>query len=271
MPELPEVETTRRGLEARLIGETVLGVQVREPRLRWRVDEAMARELSGQRIVSIDRRGKYLLMRAEAGTLILHLGMSGNLQIASVSYPLHRHDHIIWNFRNALSVRFRDHRRFGAAVWVREDPFEHALLRELGPEPLGNCFHGGVLFQRSRNRRVPVKSFLMDGRIVAGVGNIYSNEALYRAGIHPSRAAGRIARKRYDLLVEQLRAVLRESIDRGGTSFRDFVGSDGERGSFVQHLDVYGRGGQPCRQCLTKLKNRVVGQRSSVYCPRCQR
>ena len=271
MPALPEVETTRRGLDARLLGQTVRAVKVRNPHLRWRVEDAMSRELPGQRIVSVDRRAKYLLLRTDAGTLILHLGMSGSLQVVPPSRPFHRHDHIVWDFSNDLSVRFRDHRRFGAAIWTRDDPFAHKLLSALGPEPLSNAFAGGVLYERSRGRRATVKAFLMDGRVVAGIGNIYANEALFRAGIHPARAAGRIARGRYDRLADHIRTVLRESIDRGGTTLRDFVGSDGDPGHFIAHLDVYGRMGQPCRRCGEVLKLRVIAQRSTVYCRRCQR
>lgn len=271
MPELPEVETTRRGLDAHLRGQTVRAVEVRDRRLRWPVDEAMARELPGQRIVSVDRRAKYLLLRAKDGTLIVHLGMSGSLQVVRPPHPLHRHDHIVWDFANGLSVRYRDHRRFGAALWTRENPLAHPLLRSLGPEPLGNAFHGGVLYERSRGRRAPVKAFVMDARVVVGVGNIYASEALYRAGIHPLRPAGRISRVRYELLAESLRNVLRESIDRGGTTLRDFVGSDGAPGYFVEHLDVYGRSSEPCRRCGTALKHRKIAQRSTVYCPSCQR
>ena len=270
MPELPEVETTCRGLSSHILGRAVKRVEVRNPNLRWPVSPEMAAELPGRCVLSLERRAKYLIIRLQGGALILHLGMSGSIQVLPGDAAVHRHDHVLWHFGNDLSVRFRDHRRFGAVFWTTTDPLEHPLLKDLGPEPLSNSFDGTHLFVRSRGRRVTVKAFIMDARTVAGIGNIYAAESLHRAGIHPARAAGRISRVRYDTLVAHLQDVLRASIDRGGTTLRDYVSSDGGRGHFVDHLDVYGRAEQPCRRCGATLRSRVIAQRSTVYCPNCQ-
>lgn len=275
MPELPEVETTRRGLAATLEGSRIERVDVHEPRFRWPIDPKLATYIGGQRIVHIGRRAKYLLLQLERGNVIVHLGMSGSLQMHPPDTPRHHHEHVVWTLsptsKTAISLRLRDHRRFGAVIWSADDPLEHPLLSKLGPEPLGNSFTGEVLFHASRGRRASVKAFIMDARIVAGVGNIYATEALFRARIHPSRAAGRISASRYDALAGHIRDILTESIERGGTTLRDFAGSDGSRGYFVDHLDAYGRAGEPCTACSTILKNRVIAQRSTVFCPSCQR
>jgi formamidopyrimidine-DNA glycosylase len=275
MPELPEVETAARGLRERLVGRTITGVDVRDHRLRWPVDAELGQILADQRVITVWRRAKYLLVGCENGSLIIHLGMSGSLQVVTPPTQLHRHDHVVWAFADpgkpTLSLRLRDHRRFGAVLWTTDDPLLHPLLRKLGPEPLGNQFGGDTLYDKARGKRISVKAFLMDARVVAGIGNIYATEALYRARIHPSRPAGRIALKRFDTLAAKVRDVLQESIGRGGTTLRDFTGSDGSPGYFVQDLAVYGRAGLPCRQCGMALKGRVIAQRSTVFCGSCQR
>lgn len=272
MPELPEVETTRRGIAPHLTGRQVQAVIVREPRLRWPVDPALARELTGRAIASVRRRGKYLLLGTDGGTLILHLGMSGSLRILPADTAPGKHDHLDIVLDDGRCLRLRDPRRFGAAFWTREDPERHARLRGLGPEPLDpERFHGDYLYAASRGRRQAVKTFLMDSRVVVGVGNIYANEALFVAGIRPTVAAGRISRQRYLRLADAITEVLARAIEAGGTTLRDFLDSEGKPGYFRQQLLVYGRGGEPCSQCGTTLSEVRLGQRATTYCSRCQR
>lgn len=270
MPELPEVETTRRGVAPHLEGRRVSAVEVREPRLRWPVSPAIARDLPGQAIRSVSRRAKFLLIGTPIGHLILHLGMSGSLRIVSNNVPPEKHDHLDIVMESGRCLRLRDPRRFGAALWTTGDPLEHPLLKSLGPEPLGHAFNGQWLHRLSRGRRVAVKSFLMNSQVVAGVGNIYASEALFLAGVHPTRAAGRISLARYERLVTSVRRVLEDAITAGGTTLRDFVDTEGNPGYFARKLHVYGRRGDSCDNCGTAILSRVVGQRSTFYCPRCQ-
>jgi len=271
MPELPEVETTRRGIAPFLEGHQVRAVVVREPRLRWPIPAALARDLPGQPIRSVSRRAKFLLLESPIGHLILHLGMSGSLRVVSYNVPPEKHDHLDVVMEDGRCLRLRDPRRFGAALWTTEDPFEHPLLRNIGPEPLGSAFNAEWLHTLSRGRRVAVKSFLMNSHIVAGVGNIYASEALFIAGIHPMRSAGRISLLRYERLVDAVREVLEDAITAGGTTLRDFVDTDGNPGYFSRKLRVYGRQNEPCDNCGAPIRSRVIGQRSTFYCPRCQR
>jgi len=271
VPELPEVETTRRGIAPLLRGRRVLAVDVREPRLRWPVPAALARDLPGQPLGTVSRRAKFLLLESPVGHLILHLGMSGSLRIVSSDLAPEKHDHLDVVMDDGHCLRFRDPRRFGAALWTTDDPLEHALLRNLGPEPLEGDFNAECLHRLSRRRRIAVKSFLMNSRVVAGVGNIYASEALFLAGIHPGRSAGRISLQRYQRLVDAVRNVLRDSITAGGTTLRDFVDSSGNPGYFSQRLRVYGRANEACEQCGSLVRSRVIGQRSTFYCSRCQR
>ncbi len=271
MPELPEVETTRRGIEPHLRGRTIAAVTVRQPKLRWPVPADLSARLVGQRIGRVERRAKYLLLPFPAGTLVLHLGMSGSLRIVEADEPPMAHDHLDIALDSGRALRLTDPRRFGAALWVDGEPFAHPLLSALGPEPLSEAFDGAYLFERSRGRAAPVKTFLMDGHVVVGVGNIYANEALFAAGIRPDRAAGRIARERYDRLAADVKRILAHAIERGGTTLRDFVGGDGKPGYFQQELSAYGRGGEPCKVCRTVLTEVRLGQRSTVYCRVCQR
>jgi formamidopyrimidine-DNA glycosylase len=270
MPELPEVETTRRGVEPYSSGQEIERLEVREPRLRWPVPEDLPARLAGQTITAVERRGKYLLFRVSTGTLLVHLGMSGSLRVVLSGDPVGRHDHIDLCLGDGHRLRFNDPRRFGCFLWL--DPGErHPLLAHLGPEPLSTEFDGTLLYRRSRGRRGPVKNFIMDGKVVVGVGNIYANEALFLAGIDPRRAAGRISRARYQRLADTIKQVLTYAIEQGGTTLRDFVGGDGKPGYFAQQLAVYGRGGEPCVRCGTPLREARLGQRASVYCVACQR
>lgn len=271
MPELPEVETTRRGIAPVLTGRRVTAVRVRQPRLRRPVPASLARELPGQRIEAVMRRGKYLLLQTPAGVVIAHLGMSGSLRILARDAPPGPHDHVDIVFEGGVVLRLRDPRRFGLVLWTRGDPLRHALLRDLGPEPLDEAFGGAYLTARSRGRRAPVKAFLMDARTVVGVGNIYANEALACAGIHPLRAAGRISAGRYERLAACIREVLRAAIEAGGTTLRDFRDGSGRPGYFAVSLGVYGRTGEPCPRCGAPIRCVRQGQRSTWYCPRCQR
>jgi formamidopyrimidine-DNA glycosylase len=275
MPELPEVETVRRGIEPHVVGRTIERVWVREPRLRWPVPRDFADSLSGRRIAAAGRRAKYLVLTLEDGDrLLIHLGMSGRLFVLEPDHPLVRHDHVDFLLHGGSApprlLRFHDPRRFGAVLlWPRSAP-GHVLLDGLGPEPFDAAFNGDYLYQRSRGRSAPLKNFIMDGRIVVGAGNIYAAEALFRAGLRPGRAAGRVGREQYRRLAEAIREVLGEAIRLGGTTVRDFAGADGASGYFQQALFVYGRENQPCRRCGSSIRRRVIGARSSFYCPRCQ-
>lgn len=271
MPELPEVETTRRGIEPHLIGRAVERLVVRQPRLRWPIPADLGARLAGRAIERVERRAKYLLVPFAHGTLIMHLGMSGSLRLVPAGQPAGKHDHVDIELSSGQALRYHDPRRFGAMLWQGADEPPHALLAGLGPEPLTDAFDGDYLFERSRRRDAPIKAFLMDGRIVVGVGNIYANEALFAAGIRPDRAAGRVSRERYGLLAAEVKHVLARSIEQGGTTLRDFVGGDGKPGYFRQQLMVYGRGGEACHRCAKPLVEVRLGQRSTVYCTRCQR
>ena len=270
MPELPEVETTRRGIAPYLEGQRVERVIVRERRLRWPIPEDLDVRLSGQRIVSVERRAKYLLLGAEAGTLISHLGMSGSLRLVESGTPASRHEHVDIELASGMALRYTDPRRFGAMLWSLA-PLEHELLRNLGPEPLTDAFAGQRLFELSRGRSMAVKPFIMDNAVVVGVGNIYASEALFAAGIDPRKPAGSISKARYLRLAEEIKRILAIAIERGGTTLRDFVGGDGQPGYFQQELFVYGRGGEFIKDSGSTLRDVRLGQRASVYCPRCQR
>lgn len=269
MPELPEVETTCRGIAPHITGKRVTRVIVRNPNLRWPVSARLDKELSGQTINSVARRAKYLLLQADAGTAILHLGMSGSLRLVKATTPVEKHDHVDIVF-NKLALRLTDPRRFGSLHWTRRSPEQHRLISNLGCEPLGGEFSGDYLYQCSRGRKVAIKQFIMNSHIVVGIGNIYASEALYMAGIYPKRAAGKISRKKYQLLTEVVREVLQDSIAQGGTTLRDFVNGDGKPGYFKQQLNVYGKAGTPCVSCRVPIREIRQGQRSTFYCPKCQ-
>ena len=270
MPELPEVETVRRGLSLHLINRYIRKAIVRQKRLRCRVPERLEKKIKGQCIKAIERRAKYLLIRLESGCLIYHLGMSGSLRILDKAYAAGPHDHIDICMDDHRVLRFCDPRKFGLVLWTRKDPLQHKLLRNLGPEPLGADFSDKYLYQLSRGRKLAIKSFLMDSSVVVGIGNIYANEALFKARVHPARAAGRIAYTRYESITEAIRVTLKSAIRKGGTTLRNFVAEDGRPGYFKQALGVYQRAGEACPLCRTPIRQSRIAQRSTFYCPRCQ-
>ncbi|MDR3414839.1 MAG: bifunctional DNA-formamidopyrimidine glycosylase/DNA-(apurinic or apyrimidinic site) lyase [Nevskia sp.] len=271
MPELPEVETVRRGVEPHVVGRTIREAVVRDARLRWPVPAGFADYVRGKRIRGVARRGKYLIFDLGGDRVIVHLGMTGRLLLLDAKEPLKRHDHVDLVLSGKLLLRFNDPRRFGAVLPWPEAEKEHVLLAGMGPEPLSDDFSGEYLYQRSRGRSAAVKLFIMDGGIVVGVGNIYASEALFRAGIRPAKAAGRVSRVQYDKLAQAIRDVLNFAIAHGGTTLRDYRGSDGNAGYFQQELMVYGREGQACKVCGTPIRRVVLGQRSTYYCHTCQK
>ncbi|HTE43089.1 MAG TPA: bifunctional DNA-formamidopyrimidine glycosylase/DNA-(apurinic or apyrimidinic site) lyase [Steroidobacteraceae bacterium] len=270
MPELPEVETTRRGIAAAMTGDCIAAVVVREPRLRWRLPGEFAAQLRGQSIRAVRRRAKYLLIDLERGCLIVHLGMSGSLRVLPAMTIALKHDHVDLILNSGACLRFNDPRRFGSMHYTTEAPEQHALLRKLAPEPLENDFNAAYLAAKAKRRKVAMKQFVMNGNLVVGVGNIYASEALFRAGIRPSRRAGRVKKAEFAKLVKAIKTVLSAAIRSGGTTLRDYVNAEGTPGYFRQKLFVYDRKGQPCRKCGTAIRQIAQGQRSTYYCPTCQ-
>ena len=274
MPELPEVEITRSGIEPYLVGSTITGVRLSGRKLRWPFPRDLAKRITGQRIARVARRGKYILIdcggRGRSGCLILHLGMSGSLRIMDSETQPQRHDHFDL-LLGAKLMRLRDPRRFGSVLWEGGDVTRHPLLAGLGAEPLEDSFTGAVLHAATRTRKAAVKLVLMNASIVVGVGNIYANESLFRAGINPRTAAGRLSLARYDALTAAIKSTLKQALAAGGSSLRDFVHSDGTSGYFQQEYFVYGRAGLPCRNCGTTIRQLRQGQRSTFYCPVCQK
>ena len=269
MPELPEVETTLRGIETHILNKKILSINVRQPSLRWAVPvDLLINKLTNKRFSGIKRRGKYLLLECSNEFLIIHLGMSGSLRITKYG-DIKKHDHIDLVFEDNSVLRYCDPRRFGCFLWTN-DPNNHFLLKNLGPEPLGNKFNGEYLFETSRKRKTPVKNFIMNSKVVVGVGNIYANEALFKAKIRPARQAGKISLNQYESLSIEIVSVLRKSINKGGTTLRDFVGGNNKPGYFKNELMVYGRAGKTCKNCSSLLKEIRLSQRASVYCPHCQ-
>jgi formamidopyrimidine-DNA glycosylase len=271
MPELPEVETTRRGLAPLLLDQRVLKAIVRNSALRLPVPADLPRRLAGATIKTVDRRGKYLLIGCDRGTLIIHLGMSGRLWVIRQGAPVQAHDHFDLVLQNGTVVRFRDPRRFGLVVWCKTDPLRHALLASMGPEPFSDAFDGAWLHAATRTRSTVIKLVLMDSHVVAGVGNIYANEALFRAGIHPGLRASRMSRARCAALVSSIRETLDAALRAGGSSLRDYVGSHGEAGYFQNEFLVYARSGEGCLRCGATVREMRQGQRSTFYCPACQK
>lgn len=270
MPELPEVETTCRGIAPHIEGKKVSKVLVRERRLRWPISEDLEESLEGRNIIKVRRRGKYLLLYSKNGCLMIHLGMSGSLRIVNHHEAVKKHDHFDIVFSRHIILRYHDPRRFGCALWIQGDPNLHPLLSKLGPEPLEDIFDAEHLYLISRKRTAAIKTFIMDSHVVVGVGNIYANEALFMAGIDPRRKAGTVSRARFEVLVQSIKTILNKAIAVGGTTLKDFVGGDGKPGYFSQSLLVYGRAGEPCTQCKKSLKEIRIGQRSTVFCSRCQ-
>lgn len=269
MPELPEVEVTRMGIEPHIKNRQVREVIIRNGRLRWPVPEQV-QEMVGQAVVKVERRAKYLLLKTPVGTAILHLGMSGKLCVIPADTPVQKHDHIDVVFDNDMVLRFNDPRRFGAMLWAEGDS-AHSVLEHLGPEPFDEAFNAAYLYQLSRGKQSAIKQFIMDNKVVVGVGNIYANESLFKAGIHPKRAAGNIGKKRFEALVPIIIDTLRRAIEQGGTTLKDFAQADGKPGYFAQELLVYGRKGEPCVKCGDQLKEIKLGQRSTVFCSHCQK
>ena len=271
MPELPEVETTRRGLAPHLVNQRIRTALVRNRSLRLPVPRNLAKKLAGATIRNVERRGKYLLIDCGSGTLIIHLGMSGRLWLVEQSAPVMKHDHFDLVLENGRVVRLRDPRRFGLVLWQDRNAREHVLLASIGPEPLSKDFGGQWLYDITRTRSAAIKNVLMDSHVVAGVGNIYASEALFRARMNPKLPARRIGLARYKVLAEKIRETLEAAIASGGSTLRDYVGGDGQAGYFQDEHLVYGRGGEPCRVCGTKIRELRQGQRSTFYCPVCQR
>ena len=269
MPELPEVETTLRGIQPHVLNKKIVNINVRQPSLRWAIPvEILLNKLINKEFSGIKRRGKYILLESTQEFLIIHLGMSGSLRITGYG-DIKKHDHVDIVFEDESILRYCDPRRFGCFLWT-DDPSNHFLLKNLGPEPLGNKFNGQYLFDVSRKKKTPVKNFIMNSKVVVGVGNIYANEALFKAGIRPTKKAGKVTLKRYEVLSLEIVSILRKSIKKGGTTLRDFVNSNNKPGYFKNELMVYGRRGKTCKNCSTYLKEIRLSQRSSVYCPKCQ-
>ena len=271
MPELPEVETTRRGLAPHLQGQRVAAVIVRNRALRWPVPRDLAAKVAGRTVRAVERRGKYLMIDCGTGWIILHLGMSGSLQVVPQSIPAGKHDHFDLVLASGMVARLTDPRRFGAVLWASDDPLRHPLLARLAPEPLGAEFDAKWLHTHTRGRSASIKTMVMNSHVVVGVGNIYASESLFHAGIHPSLAAGRLSLTRCANLVLAIKKTLSSAIDAGGSSLRNYVGAEGRPGTFQQTCFVYGRQGEPCRRCGTAIRALRHGQRSTFFCPTCQR
>jgi formamidopyrimidine-DNA glycosylase len=269
MPELPEVEVSRLGIQPHLVQQTISHIIVRDDRLRWPVPDTI-KNIKNAPILGVDRRAKYLLIQLPEGNIVLHLGMSGALRVIDADTPIKKHDHIDIVLTNGQCLRLNDPRRFGACLWQAKDEALD-LLTHLGPEPLTDDFDNKRLFEMSRGRQAAVKTFIMDNRVVVGVGNIYANEALFLAGIDPRRAAGRVSKERYERLTKYIKHVLAKAIEQGGTTLKDFSNVDGSPGYFKQHLRVYGRAGEECETCGTLVKSVTLGQRNTFYCPKCQK
>jgi formamidopyrimidine-DNA glycosylase len=271
MPELPEVETTRRGVDKHVVGRHIVALALHEPRLRWKVDDTITSTVAGQRILRTGRRAKYLLLELESGTLLVHLGMSGSLRVLPAETPRTLHDHFDLRLDSGMTLRFNDPRRFGSLHYTSADPNEHPLLVRLAPEPFDAAFNAEYLWRITRRRRVAIKQLLMNSTLVVGVGNIYASEALFRARVKPRRQARTLTRKEVAKLVRAVRDVLNLAIRVGGTTLRDYVGADGNPGYFRQKLYVYERKARPCRVCATPIRQITQGHRSTYYCPSCQK
>lgn len=271
MPELPEVETTRRGISPHIENNIITHVIVRNRSMRWPIPFGLNTKLKNQKIVSVSRRAKYLLIKTDVGSLILHLGMSGSLRILPKTAPIEKHDHFELQFKDGNCLRLRDPRRFGAVLWSKDDPLNHKLLIKLGPEPLDKEFNAELLFEKSRKRKTSIKQFIMDSKIVVGVGNIYASESLFLAGIHPKRLAGKITKKNALYLTIAIKKILKQAIKQGGTTLKDFKSSDGKPGYFQQKLKVYDRKNEACINCKKPIKQITLGQRSTFYCTHCQK
>lgn len=273
MPELPEVETTRRGIAPKTDQQIIKQFIIRNPNLRWPVDLSLPTKLAGQKIHSVGRRGKYLLLQTDIGTLLIHLGMSGTLRVVPENTAVQKHDHVDLVLQNGFALRLNDPRRFGSVIWhdiAEGDLNQHKLLSQLGPEPLDEAFNGDYLFNKSRNRKMIVKSFIMNSHIVVGAGNIYANESLFLSGIHPEKLAGKLTKKQCRLLAENIKTVIAAAIQQGGTTLKDFLSPDGKPGYFKQELNVYDQAGKPCKNCGALIERKVLNQRAAYFCKQCQ-
>ena len=271
MPELPEVETTRSGIEPHILNKKIKDVVIRQHKLRWPIPKNLASKITQLKLTQVARRGKYLLLRfSNTGTVIIHLGMSGSLRICSASSPIEKHDHIDFIFSNKKILRFTDPRKFGCVLWTKQEPEKHKLLSKLGPEPLEDIFNTEYLYAQSRKRSCSIKTFIMNSQIVVGVGNIYASESLFMAGINPARKAGSISKARCEKLVIAIKKILEAAIKQGGTTLRDFTRENGQPGYFAQQLQVYGRTNEPCPVCDKPVKQISQQNRSTFYCTRCQ-
>ncbi|MGR5520788.1 bifunctional DNA-formamidopyrimidine glycosylase/DNA-(apurinic or apyrimidinic site) lyase [Vibrio sp. PNB22_4_2] len=268
MPELPEVEVSRMGISPHLVGQTIKAFVFRTPKLRWEIPQEL-KQLEGQVIRHIRRRAKYLLIETEQGTAIVHLGMSGSLRVLDADFPAAKHDHVDLKLMNGKILRYNDPRRFGAWLWCAPNE-SHAVLAHMGPEPLTEEFNEDYIAEKAKGKRVAVKQFIMDNKIVVGVGNIYANESLFKSRIHPTRPAGKLTRKEWQLLVENIKATLEIAIQQGGTTLKDFAQADGKPGYFAQELLVYGKAGEPCPECGETLQEQKIGQRNTFFCDKCQ-
>lgn len=271
MPELPEVETTLRGIGPHIKNQRVSRVIIRQAKLRWPIPADLGQLIEQANLHTLSRRAKYLLLHFDTGTLLIHLGMSGSLRIIDNNTPVAKHDHFDIFFAHNKGIRLTDPRRFGAVLWLGNDPASHPLLSKLGPEPLGTDLTAEYLYQKAQGKKVSIKQFLMNQNVVTGIGNIYCTEVLYYAGISPVRAAGNISLKRYQILVQKIQETLSRAIEQGGTTLRDFVDSDGKPGYFKQELSAYGRSGLPCNQCQHTLTEIKQANRTTVYCSKCQK
>ena len=271
MPELPEVETTRSGIEPHIKNQNISRVEIHNHSMRWPIPKDLPKLANRRKIQSVDRRGKYLLIKLSNGTIIIHLGMSGSLRISTAEKPLRKHDHFVLSLASGKQLRLYDPRRFGAVLWWGADLNEHPLLSSLGPEALEDLFTAAYLHNTCSNRKVSIKQHIMNSKVVVGAGNIYASEALFRAGINPKRKAGSVSLSRCEKLVTAIKSVLTESIRQGGTTLKDFLRENGEPGYFKQQLKVYDRANEPCPECGNSIKQIVLGQRSTFYCTLCQR
>ncbi|MGR5235807.1 bifunctional DNA-formamidopyrimidine glycosylase/DNA-(apurinic or apyrimidinic site) lyase [Vibrio alfacsensis] len=269
MPELPEVEVSRMGITPHLVGQTIKAFVFRTPKLRWEIPQELKR-LEGQVIRNISRRAKYLLIETEQGTAIVHLGMSGSLRVLDADFPAAKHDHVDLKLANGKILRYNDPRRFGAWLWCAPNE-SHAVLEHMGPEPLTDEFSADYVAEKAKGKRVAVKQFIMDNKIVVGVGNIYANESLFKSRIHPTRPAGKLSKKEWQLLVDNIKATLEIAIQQGGTTLKDFAQVDGKPGYFAQELQVYGKAGEPCPECGEALQEQKIGQRNTFFCAECQK
>ncbi len=273
MPELPEVETTRKGIQPKVAQQTITAFVIRDGRLRWPVEKHLQKTLPGLVVLSVERRGKYILLNTRKGSLLIHLGMSGNLRIVPIDTEVQKHDHIDIGFANGYLLRLNDPRRFGSVLWhdAKLGPVEgHKLLAKLAPEPLTDNFNGAYFYAKSAHRKVAIKSLVMNSQVVVGAGNIYANEALFMSCIHPQTQANLLTRNQCDLLVRNIKSVLIAAIEQGGTTLKDFLSPDGKPGYFVQQLNVYGQDGQACPKCQRPIEKIMINQRASFYCPKCQ-